>query len=152
MNIKNVDGFNTELYLDSNIFLNVWFEEMIKFGEIFSSSKRLLEEVTECKFHLVISELTFSELSQKTELPKEVIFDEFFKIYQVLKKLKIVKISKKVADDAIYFGSSYGIHAADALHAMMAKSNKCVLVTRDIELRFAALKYGLDVVRPEEII
>ena len=141
-----------KIYLDSNIFLNVWFEEMVKFGEIFYSSKKLFDEIIDCKFNLVVSELTIQELSSRTELPKDLIFEEFLKIYQLLKKLEIVKITKKVADDAIYFGSSYGVHSADALHAMMAKSNDCILITRDRELRYAALKYGIDVKRPEEII
>jgi hypothetical protein len=46
------------IYLDSNVFLNVRFEEMAKFGLLFYSSKMLLEQVIECKFVLVISELT----------------------------------------------------------------------------------------------
>ena len=46
------------IYLDSNVFLNVRFEEMAKFGQLFYSSKMLLEQIIECKFVLVTSELT----------------------------------------------------------------------------------------------
>lgn len=46
------------IYLDSNVFLNVRFEEMAKFGQLFYSSKMLLEQVIECKFVLVTSGLT----------------------------------------------------------------------------------------------
>ena len=152
MFVNNSNKLKRKLYLDSNIFLNVWFEEMVKFGEIFYSSKKLLEEIVNCKYLLVISELTIKELSKKTDLPIDIMYDEYLRIYKMIDKLTIVKVTKKIADDAIYLSSSYGLHKVDALHAIMAKSNGCLLITRDAELRFAAVKYGIPTYRPEEII
>jgi len=152
MFVKNSNKVKTKLYLDSNIFLNVWFVEMVKFGEVFYSSIKLLDEIINCRYHLVVSELTIKELSKKTELPADIIYDEFLKVYEIIDKLTIVKVTKKIAEDAVYFSSSHGIHKPDALHAMMAKSNDCLLITRDIELRYAASKYGIPTFRPEEII
>ena len=142
----------TKLYLDSNIFLNVWFEEMVRLGEVFYTSKKLLDEIINCKYLLVISELTIKELSKKTDLPIDIVYDEYLKIYKMVDKLTIVKVTKKIAEDAVYLSSSYGIHKTDALHAMMAKSNDCILITRDVELRCAASKYGIATFRPEEIL
>jgi len=152
MLVNNSNSLKIKLYLDSNIFLNVWFEEMVKFGEIFYSSKKLLDEIINCKYLLVISELTIRELSKKTDLPIDIICDEYLRIYEMISKLTIVKVTKKIAEDAVYLSSSYGIHKVDALHAIMAKSNDCLLITRDVELRYAALKYGIATFRPEEII
>lgn len=151
MNTESTDLIQ-KLYLDSNIFLNVWFDELIKFGEKFYSSKKLLDKIIECIFSLVISDLTIRELCKKTELPSEIICEEYLKPFKIIDKLKIIKTTRKVAEDAVYLSGYYGIHKTDALHAIMVKSNDCILVTRDNELIFAAKKYGIKTVKPQDII
>lgn len=140
------------VYVDSNVFLNVWFEEMAKFGQIFYSSKRLLEQVIECRFVLVISELTVRELAKRTGLPRETLMGEYLKPFEMVDKLRVVKVTRRVAEDAVQLSGAYGIHKTDALHAIMAMSADCVLVTRDDELIQAANRYGVRALRPEEII
>ena len=80
------------------------------------------------------------------------MYDEYLRIYKIIDKLTIVKVTEKIAEDAVHLSSSYGIHKVDALHAIMAKSNDCLLITRDVELRYAASKYGIPTFRPEEIL
>jgi predicted nucleic acid-binding protein len=141
-----------KLYVDSCIFLNVWFEENIGMGEAFYKSKKILEEVIECNFQLYISKLTLSELSKKLDTTQDILLRDLLLPFQILGKLKLVKVNRKVAEDAAYFSGMYGIHKADALHAMLASTNNCILVTRDRELYHAANIYGTKCKFPEEII
>ena len=68
-----------KLYVDSNIFLNVWFEEMLRLSPAFYYSRRILDAILECRFSLVVSDLTVQDLSGKTSLTKEVIINEYLK-------------------------------------------------------------------------
>lgn len=126
------------LYIDSNIYLNIWYKE----NEFFQSSYDLFDEIINCRYKLTSSFLVIKELSNKTGFTQEDIINNYMKPYRILNKLNIVKITQKVADDAVYLSSQHGIHITDALHAMMAKSNNCILVTRDKEMTRAAFQYG----------
>jgi predicted nucleic acid-binding protein len=132
--------------------LNVWFEENVGNEEVFFKSEKILHEIIECNFELYISKLTLSELSKKMDITQDIILDELLLPFRMLDKLKFLKVSKKIADDAVYFSSAYGVHKADALHAMLASSNNCILVTRDRELYRASNIYGTNCKYPEEII
>jgi predicted nucleic acid-binding protein len=150
--VKSKPQPSIRLYLDSNIFLNVWFREMIKKGTVFRSSKRLLESILECRYTLFVSMLTLRELSSKTDLPEAVLMDEYLKPFTMIDKLDIIRVTAKVAEEAAYMHSSWGIHMMDAIHAVVAKQNNCILVTRDNELVEAAKSYGVRCVEPEELI
>ncbi len=141
-----------KVYVDSNIFLNVWFEEMLKFSPAFYYSRKILEAVLECKFRLVVSDFTVKELSKKTSLPKETIIGEYLKPYEMVGKLTIIETTKDDIREANGISRRYRLHASDALHALVAKREGCVLVTRDEELRATAKRIGLRAVLPEEII
>jgi len=123
-----------KIYLDANIFLNVWYKEMMQLGKIYDSSKKLLQSINDCHYFLVISNLVIYELSKKMEVSEQVIIDKYLQEFFLTKKIKIIKISSKIAQDASYMHSSQGIHMADAIHAIAALMNSCVLVTRDKEL------------------
>jgi predicted nucleic acid-binding protein len=142
----------TKLYLDSCVFLNVWFDELVNEGRSFAASKRLLEEIINCTYHLTISKLTIIEITKKMNTTEDTIMNYFLKQFQIIGKLKIIKLTEKIAEEAVHFGSSYGVHKADALHAMLAKMNGCVLVTLDNELLEAAKRFSVPAKKPDELI
>jgi len=141
-----------KVYVDSNVFLNVWFEEMLKFSPAFYYSRRLLEAILKCRFRLVISDLTVKELSRKTSLPKERIIEEYLKPYEMVGKLTIVETTMEDLRKANEVSRRYRLHASDALHALVAKNEGCILVTRDVELRTTARKMTMESSLPEELI
>jgi predicted nucleic acid-binding protein len=141
-----------KIYVDSNVFLNVWFEEMQKLTPAFYYSRKILDAVLECRFQLVISDLTVKELSRKTGLSKEIIVKEYMKPYEMLSKLTIVKTSMDMIREANTISREYRLHAADALHVLVAKNEKCSLVTRDKELTRTAKRIDVRVALPEELI
>lgn len=141
-----------KVYIDSNIFLNVWFEEMLRFSPAFYYSRKILDAILECKFQLVISDLTVKELSRKTNLSKEVIIQEYLKPYEMVDKLVIIETTEDTIKEANTLSRRYKLHAADALHVLIAGKKECILVTRDKELKSAARRIGVKAVLPEEIV
>lgn len=131
-----------KIYIDSNIFLNVWFEEMLRFSPAFYYSRRILDAILECKFWLVLSDLTVKELSKKTNLPKETITQEYLRPYIMVNKLIIIETTADMIREANSTSQRYRLHASDALHAIIAKNEGCILVTRDIELKNTAKRLG----------
>lgn len=140
------------LYLDSCVFLDVWYDGLISEGKLFASSKKLLEEVINCKYSISISKLTLIELTKKMDTTEDIILDYFLKPFRLIEKLEIIKVTKRIAEEAIHFGSYYGVHKVDALHGMLSKMNDCILVTRDKELYNAAKNFSVEVKKPEELI
>jgi rRNA-processing protein FCF1 len=140
------------LYLDSNIYLNIWFEERNGINNYCDSSLKLMEEIIHCKYKLITSNLIIKELAKKTDQSEETIILNFMKPFISLSKYEMEKITQKIADDAAYFCGMYGIHKVDAIHAMIAQLNDCYLVTRDRDLIFAAKEYGVKTYRPEDLI
>ena len=141
-----------KVYIDSNIFLNVWFEEMLRFSPAFYYSRKILDAILECKFQLVISDLTVKELSRKTGLSKEVIVKEYLKPYEMVAKLTIIETSMEMIKEANAISRRSGLHAADALHALVVKKEKCTLVTRDKELTRTARIIDVRASLAEELI
>jgi len=141
-----------KVYVDSNIFLNVWFEEMLRFSPAFYYSRKLLDAILECRLWLIISDLTVKELSRKTNLSKETIVEEYLKPYEMVGKLTIVETTKENIREAGEISRRHRLHASDALHALVAKNEGCILITRDEELRKTAKRIGLRVALPEELI
>lgn len=141
-----------KVYVDSNVFLNVWFEELLRLSPAFYYSRRLLDAILECRFRLVISDLTVKELSRKTNLPKETIIEEYLKPYEMVGKLTIIEATKENIREANEISRRHRLHASDALHALVAKNEGCILVTRDVELRTTARRIGVKSSLPEELI
>jgi len=139
-----------KVYVDTNIFCNVFFSDT-KRKDLVEASRKFLEEIIKCKYYLVISELTIFELVKVTGLNREVIIKEFFKSFSAVNKLKIVKKNRKIAEDAVYFSSSFGIHIVDAFHAIIAKMNDCWLVIFDRMLKDGAKKYKIKTFDPRDL-
>ena len=142
----------TKLYLDSCVFLRVWFNETTEEWRSFSDSKKLLDEIINCTYNLVISKLTLIELKKKMNIKEDVLLNYFLREFKILNKLEIIDVTEKIAEEAVYFGGYYGVHKADALHTMLSKMNDCILVTLDDELYAAARKFSVDVKKPGELI
>ena len=141
-----------KVYVDSNIFLNVWFEEMLRLSPAFYYSRRILDAILECKFLLVISDLTLKELSRRTNLSREVIVEQYLRPYEMVEKLTVIETTKDMIREASSISRRHRLHASDALHALVAKNEDCVLVTRDEELRTTARRIGVRAALPEDLI
>jgi len=136
------------IYIDSDVFLNTWFREMHKWTPVFHYAERILEKIIDCTFFLIISDLTLEELSKKIPLPVSRVKSEYFSEYERRQKLKVVEVTRDVSDEA----SRLPTHHADAIHALVARRENALLVTRNIRhYRNVARILKLRVLRPEEL-
>ena len=138
------------IYVDSNVFLNFLYGEPDR-PDLVDSSIETLENVIACKYVLVASDGLVRELQKVTKLGYERVIKHIFHPYELVNKLEWVKLTRKVADEAVYLAGNYGIHRADAIHAAMASVYDCWLVTFDNELKTAASKAGIEVHDPRDL-
>ena len=111
-----------------------------------------MDTILDYGFQLVVSDLTENELSKKTGLSRDVILQEYLKPYEMVGKLTIVEITREMIKQAESYSRRYRLHASDVLHALIAKREECILVTRDEELRTKGRKIGVRTGLPEELV
>ena len=139
------------IYIDSNVILNFIYEIPDR-PDLVDSSIRLLENITKCKYYLVASDGLLREIKKVTKLREEKIKEDIFRPYEIINKIEWVKLTKKIAEEAVYFSSIFGIHSKDAIHAAMASMYDCWLVTFDYDLKVASGKAGIDVYDPKDLL
>lgn len=139
------------IYVDANVFLNTWFLEMHRFDPLFERAERLLQAVVDCRFFLIISTLTLKELSRKMSASPDDVKSGYFRMYESVGKLSIVTVTQDMVDEAKH--AQLRTHLSDAIHAVVARRENAVLVTRNIrDFRVAARKLNLDIRRPDDLI
>lgn len=123
------------LYLDSNIFLAYWQEEMRGFIPLFERVKRIFEKTIECEYFIYISDLTLTELEGKLRTTKKKIRDEYLKEFLLVEKIKIITITRAEWEEAKAVSSKIGLHLKDSLHLLAARYYNCILITEDRDFK-----------------
>jgi len=92
-----------------------------------------------------------------SDLVEEELFTEFDeaevkKIISIVPEENIIRInsSKKQFDEALSLKKRQGVPVKDALHAILARDNGAIFVTRDKHLNVLADKFKIN--KPEELI
>lgn len=129
-----------KLYLDTNVFLSYWQQEMRGFVPLFERVRRIFEETIECKYYLVISGLTIAEMALKIKVPEELVVEEYLKEFSLVQKIDIVSNTKQEWSEARKLAREIGLHLKDSLHVIAAKNQGCILVTEDKTHREKASK------------
>lgn len=145
-----MDQSGQRIYIDSNVLLNFIYEIPDR-PDLVDSSIRLLENITECKYYLVASDALVREIKKVTKWSEEKIRENIFRPYEIIDKIEWVKLTRKIAEEAIYLSSIYGIHTKDAIHAAMASMYDCWLITFDYDLKRASKKAGIPVYDPRNM-
>jgi rRNA-processing protein FCF1 len=123
-------------YIDSCIWLDYYLDRKDKLKPIGEFAFQLLRKIIEEDHQILISEIVFEELER--ELDKKQVRSL---ISIVKENLIFIKINHKQRKEA--FQSK--IPSYDALHAILARDNNAILVSRDKHL------FGLSK-KPEELI
>lgn len=118
------------VYLDTNIYLDYWEKRTDNLRPLDEVAFQVLKRTVECEFEIVISDLVLAELE------KYLAFDSIRAILnplEKLKKIRLVKKSKKDLEKVSDLYSKIRIHKSDILHAVLAKKAGAVyLVTRNV--------------------
>ncbi len=132
-------------YLDTSIwrdYLDDRSDGVLPLGEF---AFQFLKKCREQKDRILYSELVIHELSRHLSQDKiKPVFDDWADV------LQRVTISKKQFDESERMAKSQNIHSADALHAVLARDNHAVMITRDSH--FQNIKDLVTAVKPEEFI
>ena len=125
-----------KLYLDTNIFLNFFFDEMNGLRDAGYYSRQLLEQAMDCKFRLIISSYTEFELLNRYPFMDESL-EKHKRTLRSMGKLSIVNTTykdKQSARELTKKLKSEGAHFADMVHVVHTMNHADVLVTRDKKL------------------
>lgn len=113
-------------YLDTSIYIDYYENRVDRFRPLGDWAHRLLALIEAKNAVLLISDLLISEL--ESHLSKEQV-KELLETYDgVIKKVKFIDKQLKEARE---IANKRKIPLGDALHAIIARDNKALLVTRD---------------------
>ncbi len=131
------------VYVDTNIFLDYLFDRMVGLIPAGYFAERLFEAIVDCRYLLVMSDLTMKELEVHSKMAKASIEDLLDRFKEV-GKLDIVAIDTKVISEA----RKLKMPMPDAIHTVIAGRQKAILVTRD--KHFAGVR-SVKVAKPENL-
>ena len=134
-------------YMDTNIFRDYYENRVDKFKPLGSFANKLFQRIIKENNKVIISDITESEL--------KVVYTEE-EIQNILASLKQeqliehIKISERQVKEAINLSKEKNVPFADAAHAILARDNDAILVTRDKD--FNKLFHIKEYKKPEDLI
>lgn len=138
-----------KLYLDTHIFVDFWNDRVDKMRPLGDFAYELLRETIGCKHHLLFSDLIVAELINSCGLTEHDIWNELFSDIIRAGKFSKVEITEQQKSEAKKMAARLEIPKSDALHAILARDNKAVLVSRDHH--HESVKDFVKVLTPEDI-
>ncbi len=135
-------------YVDSCVWLDFAFERGNKLNPLHEFAFQFFRKVIVEKHKIVFSKLLVSELKQF--LSEHKINNLLLSQFNNLGLAEYVKISSNQLKEARALAFSRKIPKGDALHAILARDNKTLLVSND--KHFDCLQDIVEVRTPQEII
>lgn len=134
-------------YLDTSIWRDYYENRSDKFRPLGEWALNLINVIIENKDFILYSDLVIRELKIKySEEEINKIFEVIYKRNLLLK----VNISSSQVKEAAILCKKRKVAFGDALHAILARDNKAVMVTRD--RHFFELVDIAEIKRPEDLI
>ena len=134
-------------YLDTSIWRDYYENRSDRFRPLGEWALKLINYIIENKDFILYSDLVVREL--KVKYSEEEINKIFAVIYKRNLLLKVVISSSQVKEAAILC-KKRNVAFGDALHAILARDNKAIMVTRD--KHFFELVDITEIKRPEDLI
>jgi predicted nucleic acid-binding protein len=132
-------------YLDTSIWLDYFKNRKDKFRPLGDWAHKLLSMIEEANQTVLISELVMIELEKHLPLKKAT---EFLSLYRNL--IVQVDTTKRQLREAKRIASIRDLSRQDVLHAILARDNDAILITRDHH--FEELRDIATIMKPEELI
>ena len=134
-------------YLDSSIWRDYYENRKDKFRPLGEWALRLIKNIIENKNYILYSDFVIKEL--KIGYNK----DEINKIFEIVNKRNLlikVNISESQIKESAILCKKKEVAFGDALHAVLARDNKAIMVTRD--KHFIELNHIAEIKKPEDLI
>lgn len=136
-----------KFYLDSAIWRDYFENRSDKFRPMGEWALNLINDVLENKDHILYSDLIIEELKVKYNE------EEINNILEIANKRDLlikVNISRSQAKEAGILCKQRSVAFGDALHAILARDNGAIMVTRD--KHFLELTDITEIKKPEDLI
>ena len=129
--------------LDTSILLDI-YEKRGRNGEY---AKKLILKIIEENSKIICSDLHITELKHLNYTLEEINL-----IFQIAKPNNIIRThtDKKQKEEAVNVAFKLNIPKGDALHAIIARDNNAIMVSRDHD--FEKLKQIVEVKKPEDLV
>ena len=134
-------------YLDSSIWRDYYENRSDKFRPLGEWALKLINNILENKEYIIISDFVVEEL--KIDYSEEGI-NNILEIADKRDLLLKADISKLQVKEASILCKQRGVAFGDALHAILARDNNAVMITRD--KHFEELRDIVDIKKPEELV
>ena len=132
-------------YLDTSVWMDYYEDRKDSSNDLGDAAFRLLSKLLASKSRIVVSTFLLRELETAYSLDK--IRGLALPFEKLMEK---VDVSDKQREEAKKIAEERGIPKGDVIHAVLARDNKAILVSRD--KHFQLLKDICEAVKPEEII
>jgi len=134
-------------YVDTNIWLDFALDRKDGVRPLGEFAFQFLKKCIRNKWRVFCSDAVLSELGEK--MPPDQIEERCFKIVSEQKLLERVRCSGRQVAEAEAVSKNEKLPFVDALHAIIARDNNAVVVSRD--WHFERLLKKVKVLSPEEI-
>lgn len=132
-------------YIDSAIWRDLHENRKDKFRPLGEWAFELFRKIRINKEKIIYSDLIIHELSIAYD--KQTIEKIFSDVNEILER---VEIKEKHVKEAKELSKNYNIPFGDALHAILARDNDAIIITRDHH--FEVLNEVVEVKKPEDLI
>ncbi len=138
-----------KLYIDADVWLNFWQDEMLGLLPASHYAEELLKKANREGWTVVVSDLVKEEVFDKNVLPAD--FDARLLELRIGGLIEEVEVEEK--DDVLAgrLRRERGLHLSDALHAALAIRTKSAIVTRNIK-HFKLVEDLVEVRKPEDLL
>jgi len=136
-----------KFYLDAAILIDYHENRSDNFRPLGEWALRLMNKIIDEKNIVIYSDVLVEEL--ETQLTEEAIA-ELLHMFDCENLLLQIQISEQQRKEAVMLCRTRNVPFGDALHAVLARDNGAVLVSRD--KHFLELLDIVDVKKPEELI
>ena len=136
-----------DYYIDASIWRDFHENRVDRFRLLGEWAFELFKKIRKNKEKVLYSDLIVEELSK--DFGKETII-KIFSIMMEEGLLKKVEIKEKQIKEAVRLRNNLKIPFGDVLHAILARDNNAIMVTRD--RHFEEVQNIVNIKKPEELI
>ncbi|MBN1792891.1 PIN domain-containing protein [Candidatus Woesearchaeota archaeon] len=132
-------------YVDTNIWLDYLENRSDRFRPLGDWALAFLNMVSETGGNILLSDLVIKELERHLS-PRSIkeLLEPF------MESIIFVKSAKSQVSEALVLSRQRRVHFADALHAVIARAEGAILVSRD--QHFMGLCDAVPIMKPEDLI
>ncbi len=143
------EGLKMKLYIDADVWLNFWFDEMLGLIPASHYAEELLRKAAREGWTIVMSEKAKKEIEGAGVLLEDL--EEKLSEFRSGGLLEEPKFEERDMQYALKISGERRLHLSDAIHAALAIKTKSIIVTRNIK-HFKKVSDLVKIRKPEDLL